>query len=510
MEVVPQLVELLCSLLSGLLKHDQDAGGCDSIMMISLKCEIYDVLNTLSNSFIKSFKKNSQELLNIVLPDLNIMKSIYVPLITTQQPLTINELAQIFKDLPQFEKFQIERREPVDDVIKKTVSVQISFLQSLLELHTLPQDINSWSELLGILIQLSIIPRETQSEYKDDFNGFVTDETGLSVDVSIRESVIEFLNDLNTEENANTIGIMAQKLNESTKNNSNTDNKQLNPIEIEAISFMLNACFSNDEVSSTPTSFQLLDFLNYLMDQINNIFTQLRSAPPPTTDEDEAVSFAWQLVAARYILMVPNFILKYESELKQYGVPSLKQILTHLSNIQKVGDNGNDSFQILKCAMLISFQYFNHFIRAREFDHEIQFALIGLINQLKDESDEDTNIMMLESLTILICIDNKALCSGLQSQQQGFGGVAGTGTGGVVGSGDKSSVDVLMLILEIGFKDCQNFSLNTSTLECVEDLLRVLPMDSYLRLCYSGLPKLLNVLESFGSPGNGTGNGDCC
>ncbi|GME91810.1 unnamed protein product [Ambrosiozyma monospora] len=32
-------------------------------------------------------------------------------------------------------------------------------------------------------------------------------------------------------------------------------------------------------------------------------------------------------------------------------------------------------------------------------------------------------------------------------------------------------------------------------------------MDSYLRLCYSGLPKLLNVLESFGSPGNGTGNG---
>ncbi|GMG55612.1 unnamed protein product [Ambrosiozyma monospora] len=348
MEVVPQLVELLCSLLNGLLKQQQQM-GCNSILMISLKCEIYDVLNTLSNSFIKCFKKNSQDLLNIVLPDLNIMKSIYVPLITSQQTITMNQLALIFNDLPQFETFQIERKEPVD-VIKKTVSLQISFLQSLLELHTLPNDINSWSELMAILIQLSIIPRETQSDYKDDFNGFVTDETGLSVDVSIRESVIEFLNDLNPDENAITIGIMAQKLNEittataaaaaatATTTGTTTGKDQPNPIEIEAILFMLNACFSNDEVSDTPpTSFQLLDFLNYLMDQINTIFTQLTTATTTTTttsttgttpklnnsnnndDDNEMTLFAWQLVVARYIIMVPNFILKYESELKQYG-----------------------------------------------------------------------------------------------------------------------------------------------------------------------------------------------
>lgn len=139
-----------------------------------------------------------------------------------------------------------------------------------------------------------------------------------------------------------------------------------------------------------------------------------------------------ELLLSRFILLMPKFLMKYESKLSVNPVDMLKLIVSY---VDKLPSGGN--CQILKSSILISFQYFNQFIRAKFFDREIQFKLISLIGELAEDSDEDTNIMMLEALTILICIDNKAAAS---------------------------TDDTFMLILTIGYKDCSNFSLNTPTL----------------------------------------------
>lgn len=436
--VVPRIVGLLAKLSSKITELPQPFTS--SIMLWTLKSKIYSCLNLLMDSFSRFFKDIASSFINAILIDLSREENSYVAIFCSDNISQDEAIKSSFSDADALRETIKESITP-DQVISASIRHEIQLLQSLLELHPL-NDEHSVSSLVQLLYRFNYLPSEKLEDYGNDFNAFVTDETELAIDITIRSSVIGFFTDLNElDASLCTKAIVSSVISMTLQNNRS------NYRDLESLLTILSCLFDN-EYEDKSSSFSIPKFSEFISSFIRHGF--------------ESLNNGMELLLSRFILLMPKFLMKYESKLSVNPVDMLKLIVSY---VDKLPSGGN--CQILKSSILISFQYFNQFIRAKFFDREIQFKLISLIGELAEDSDEDTNIMMLEALTILICIDNKAAAS---------------------------TDDTFMLILTIGYKDCSNFSLNTPTLECVSDLISGIPLETYLALSEKVMVKLITIL----------------
>lgn len=443
--VVPRVL-LLLSRLSLNVSHDERF--VSSILLWDLKGKIYECLTTLLDLFSRFFKGQETELAQVVLEDLAKQQRPYTGIFCSfhnNDPDSV--IAEGFTDLDRFKDFQTEASASARDVLINTLRAELKFLMELLELQSW-NDKAKMEAFMDIVVPINYLTGDKLEEYAD-FNVFVTDETDLSTEVDVRGAVMDFFTELNEKDNYWAIDVMIKRLSEGMQRCDRAEARELG-----SLCAILTASFNN-EAESDP-SFGLTEFLQFLMAFLDQGFTHVT---------DQGILPECQGLPARFELLLPKFLLKYSEKLRQYALPSLKQVLGYHERL-----GGKDEYQLLKSAMLISFQYFNQILPAAEFTSEIQYKLTELVDQLKDDSDEDTNIMMLEVLIILVNIDNKALAN---------------------------SADFFQLVISIGYKDCSNFSLNTPTLECVSELIKNLDTDTYMTLSSKVLFPLINIINGF-------------
>ncbi|VEU21252.1 DEKNAAC102201 [Brettanomyces naardenensis] len=428
--VIPRLLDLLMG-ISSRITSSPSTDFVTSIMFWDLKSEIYDCLNALVNSFSRFFKgrESSSSPIDLVVTDLSKEIQTYLAIFCDE-----DSPSSIFSDLALFEDTEKEGSTP-SDVMVECVRFEIEYLQAMLELQPFQQE-DRLSSLIDLLCQFNYLTADKLSAYQSDFNEFVTDETDLSIDTTVRSSVIGFFTELNGKDIHLAIEMLSKRLTSALGTNGSDRT-------LESLSLMLTCAFDNDAKTSFEPPEKFFEIIMSFMDERFNHLS-----------EDS------EILLSRFVILLPKFLMKYDDKLKSLALPSLHQLVSYLDRL-------GDGYQILKSAILIAFQYYNQFIRASEFDGKIQFKLMTAINQLKEDSDEDTNIMMLEALTILISIDNRAL---------------------------STSDDAFLLVLAIGYKDCSNFSLNTPTLECISDLIKDLPLESYMMLSSKALGHIIDII----------------
>lgn len=438
---IPQVFQLLVNLLQAFL---QNGSYFHQLIAWDFKHELYTIVNLLLNSNSELLEKFIPDLFSFVLDELSNQQKIYTEL-TSINP-DIEAFKTTFIDLEHFNLLQRERREPMS-ILSITIAKEVEFVQTLIEINNL-RNIDGASKLLDVLLQLSVLSASKIDEYNSDFNQFVTDESGLGVDITIRESVRIFLSDMNAYDNSIFTNLLIEKLGTYTNFNSNQ-------AEIEAVVFLLGACFDNDDTIVETPKYNLQNFLEHALTIITN---------------ESLLNEEFQFLLSRFILMVPKFLFRYASICKEFGVPSFDKIV---SIIPRLG--GIEDFFIMKSSILISLQYYNYFIRAKEFGVDTQRKLVELVHQLKDDSDEDVNMMLLEVMTIIISMNNEIL---------------------------SQTPDAMQLVLTIGFKNALNFALNTSMFECIEDLITRIPQENYLNLISAIFPYLLSKISEFGGEYN--------
>ncbi|ODV85879.1 hypothetical protein CANARDRAFT_27954 [[Candida] arabinofermentans NRRL YB-2248] len=433
-QVTQKIMELLTNTLSGLSSRPE---LYKSIIATELRHELYNTLDTLADSFSNRFSTSAPELVKLVIFELSNVSELYPLLISAQGESSVSS---IFYDTDEFKKLQTNGGDLVDTVIQQ-IAVQITFLSAMFEIstsgkqpHTQPEILHN---LVECLIPLSCIPHSTLESYYLDFNEFVTQETTDSPGITARNEILTFLSEINAQDNMALIEMLVNKFNNALQSNYHWTH-------IESIAFLISSLCSNDADVEAP-SFDVSKLLELIINLISAIVSQ------PTNEN--------QFLAARYITLIPNLIMKYQSFTKELAIPALDQIVSMFSAPQLA-----DGFDALKCSVLISLQFFRNFLETSEFDSKIQFRLIELINDLKDDVQEDTNTLLLEALSTLISIDNKALTQ---------------------------NESTLMLTLSIAFNDCSNYLLTANATDCVRELLDQIPLENYLTLCSKGLPALI-------------------
>lgn len=434
--VVPQIYKLLAKSSEKLSTNDQYT---NQLIAWDFKHQLYIIFNMLMNSYPELLGEFIGSSFDLTMLDLAYEKPIYFQLLTTE--VDMNKYKFLFIDIDQFYASQKERTEPFQ-VLTMTIAKKIEFLQTLIELKNLDNS-ETISNICDILLPLSTLSVSVVNDYNSDFNQFVTNESGLDGQINVRDSIREFLSDMDAKDNSIFINTLTQKFN-------SIENIDAHQIEIESLFFLLSCCFDNDDTIIGAENFDVNQFISNSIELILN---------ETLLNED------FQLLIARVIIMVPKFMFKYDLKCKQLGTAPFEKIMTIIT---KLGDS--DDFLVIKASILISLQYYNYFLRAKEFNSNIQHQLLSLVNQLKEDSDEDTNMMLLEVMTIIISMDNLALAQNSES---------------------------LQLILTIGFKNDSSFALNTSLFECIDDLITDIPKDVFGSLISTIFPFLLETISKF-------------
>lgn len=436
--VIPQIYQLISNISIQLSKGQSHV---NQLTAWDFKFEVYYILNNLLNSFSHLLEAFLNDSFNNILNDLSLQKQIYSSLIHSND---INLIKATFVDIEQFYSSQRERRDPFP-LLVSTLTKELEILQTLIELNPIENN-EQIATILNLLVELSILPSSKIDDYNSDFNQFVTDESGLNIEITVRDSIRELLSEMNAENNVIFINLLIEKLN-IFQSSSISLIDQLNK---EVVVYLLACCFDNDDTIVEDPIFDVKEFWVSCIKFIT---------------DNSKLKEEFQFLTSRFILMVPKLLFKYSSVCKELGALSFNQVCSILPNL---GDS--DDFQIIKSSILISLQYYNYFVRAKELTIENQHQLISLVNQLNDDSEEDTNMMLLEAMTIIISINNQQL------------------------SQDSSSIE---LILSIGFKYDKNFALNNSMFECIEDLLKDIPQQNYTNQVSFVFPFLLNKIAEF-------------
>jgi importin-9 len=442
--VIPQIYELLLNISRTITQQN----ATNQLFAWDLKHELYQIISLLLNNMGDLLNDHVMGSFEAVFNDLTQQEHVFVEALKTDLD-DIIALRSLFIDVDEFHASQRERKEPTQ-FLTFTIAREIEVLQILIELKHI-DDRDTINRIADLLLRISILSATKMEDYISNFNEFVTDESGLNVEISVRDNIRELLSDMNAHDNTLFIDLFVQKLNNYNELDAS------NFLQFEAIIYLLSCCFDNDDTIVGQPSFNLEQFLSSSLDTVSN--TSLLSGHENM-----------QLFIARVILMIPKFLFKFSAFCKSQGVPSFNRICLTATQLDDL-----DDMLIIKSSILISLQYFNYLIRAKEFSDEIQRKLLEIVLQLAAESDEDTNLLLLEVLTIIISINSSNLTN------------------------DSSTIK---LILSIGFKYESNFTLNNTMYECIDDLIKNITQEKYINLISFVFPFLLNMVSAY----NGTYN----
>ena len=289
------------------------------------------------------------------------------------------------------------------------------------------------------LLTSALYPQETLELYHDDINEYVTLISGLSVDATARDSILETLSEISENDAKDIFAASLQYL----------QGTHAYPFD-EAHLYLFECILQNDVLIETSP----LEILN----QISRF-----------------ISFdANALVISRCFLLLPRFFEKFEDSLsvKSFGAKSFVDMINFA--IQYKGEHSD----MVQFSALVSLTLYKNILVLEECideskKHEVQDSIFKLVYVLTNESEEDGLSALLEAITAAIYINPiKASKSSIDN-----------------------GVNVVDLIFKISFKDAANVQLTIESSESLQTLLEQISMEDYLICCEKSLPFILNIID---------------
>ncbi|AOA60917.1 Nuclear transport (karyopherin beta) [Komagataella phaffii CBS 7435] len=453
-EIIPELVNIICSFL----QEFSSEKFLDLINVQSYKAELYRILNVIANEFSWIFLKVNLQLASQLLPLIIKELSILEPVCTSLIIETKNSagITSVFRDYDSFKEVNIEDSDPLK-VIKDELSEQLSLLGTLSEFSKISslEDQSCFYTLLDTLTKLAVIPQDVEEIWESDFNEFVTTETGMSIDFSIRSEILDFLSNLNKIDSSFLTCTLLDRYTPHATELANNPSEILHDLKVkESTVFLLEGCFVN-ESEGKKINHTLSSTLEAFLNTIKLYF-----------DNGVFDSASFNLYICRIILIIPRFLEKFQVNIDHisFGVYALREIFTIKANKPVTNE-------LIDASILISFTYLNHFIPSSKFETDIQYGLLNIVSSLVEDSEEDTNTVLLEALSIIINIDIQRLNSAPDAA-------------------------TLQLIYSITYKDPSNYQAILSAKECLADLLSGISLENYMNHCSKGLPIVLETITS--------------
>lgn len=358
-----------------------------------------------------------------------------------------------------FKKIVIEEAEmPVvkTEDLDETKDFVSTHLISLFEALSAAQDSCSIIETLGAeksgqfltaLSACSQYPKATIEDYSADFNVFVTDAAGLSSHVSTRDSIQEFLGQLNDTDSARIFELIKS---DPTRNSQSW-------MEREAFLLLNEGLFSNQESKSLENDLSLTPYFADLYSSIQH----------------DNVDSAHPLLIARIFLLIPKVLEKFSSKdsIDTFCVNGFERIFEIVMSSSRRNEH-----ELIMASSLISATLWRNIeaFDLKKLPGKLQVSIMKVCSSLLDESEEDSLPIILEAISFAIGIDNKASFN-VEIEQD---------------------VSVIDLILRVSFKDPANVQVTIDSVECLESLLNEVAQEDFLHVCQKLMPYFVEIMRS--------------
>lgn len=305
-------------------------------------------------------------------------------------------------------------------------------------------DSTAAARIVAALGDLCCLDNESVSLWLEDFNSYISMESGLTASYGIRDQTSELLNSMDGQ----NYSLISQHI--LRKVSQLNEWKQEWKFQ-ESYLFLLQAAALNESIPSDNIINQIREVLSFLGSMLCS---------------EDAVSF----VSSRIILSLPKILEKFMDHLEDVRI-----LTSHLlTKSVEIALATNDD--IIKSSVLIAFTYCSNFaelssVLGQDICQTTQKRVLGLISKISEDAEDDTDGVLMEVLNNVIdCnMPEDPMNEIVQTE--------------------------FNLILSISAKDPANVQIVVESQECLEKLLENLNIDDYRKYAESCLPSFLKSIE---------------
>ena len=346
----------------------------------------------------------------------------------------------------------VSSRDP-EDPGEAVSSLVIELLQlSAILQHKLPlsSDSNVFAQFVNDLVQCAALPGDIIKNYEADFNEYVTDLTGLSGRVSIRDSVYDLLSELNDQDLSEMFRRIASEL---------VSSNEIYWEWKECYLFLLEGLVLNESEQLKADTISVESLLAVIP---NSITYEVSEKNHP-------------ILTARCFLVLPKLLEKFEGKIpvEEIGKKLFMQMISFLK-----GCPSGEIYTLVKAGILVACTLFRNSIDLNKVLSlaerlEAQVTIFSLCDSSVEEGEEDTLAAALETIYITINIDNNLA---RECEVSGKYGIA-------------------ELILKLALKDPANVQCAIDACESLKTLLDTTEIEQYSRCCEKCLPITIEVIR---------------
>ena len=430
---VNSLVKLLLILIQSLIKETSSSQAVH-LVHLSLRSHLYQVLAKIIGEFRRYIpEKEIILLVKILSDDLWLASRIY-----KEALVDVSGLVSLVK---------LDVMEEAEPIISTHI-IDLMEALSVIQASCCLSDALTLEDFERLVMAMSVCcqyPKAVAEDYLADFNVFVTDATGLSSHVSIRDSIQDFLSELNDADSAKMFNILGS---------AHTKNAESWNIQ-ESVIFLHEGLFTNQES-------RVLDARSvapYLAQLVSLILSDAKGAHP--------------LLVARVLLLIPR-------TLETFGVKGILQDLAPnaLRDFFKILSNSstNDYRDLIWASAMIGVSLWRNIeiLDPKLLGNQIQMSILKTCFNLLEDSEEDTLSILLEATLVAISIDTTTACY----------------------VEIEAGISVVDLLLRVSFKDPSNVQVMINSPECLQSLLTGVEEESFLQVCQNLVPYLVEVMLS--------------
>lgn len=410
-EFVTEVIPNILSVLSGLFSDwYQDINKPERL---ALKSKVYEALVLIKNDFPKKFIPfEAADLIKAQLDqDMHLLQCFY------QQVLLPDHTDSL--SLDGFNECGIN---------------MIELLIALSNKHQI-----SAQEMEAIIYDC-VLHDSIKESWVDDFNVFISKETGLAATYTVRDEAAEFLTSLS---DSNLTFAFERILNSISIALQNNDGNLL-----ESGLYLLQCILSNEDDLHMDDPKSIVELVSALFN----------------------FSTVDMVLRGRIVLVTPKILDKFMDV-----IPDIKQLTQNIlsESIESALKSGDD---LIRSCTLIAFTYFTYFaelpsVLGNELCGRIQENMLNIINTVSENAEEDTNSLLMETLNHVIDCNITDI-----TDQQLLKGE-------------------FTLVLSISGKDPSNIQIVVESQECLEKLLEGINTQSYTQYIEMCLPSFVHIIQ---------------
>lgn len=434
-DAVHKHVRDFAALLPALARDSLDASHvAQSLLLVELqvRAHLYKILSHMAGDFAKVFPADIKLLLICMLvEDFVAVSAAYMSLLV-RQDASVAVAAT--------------------DGASKPHAAIITHVANLLELlgilshklllcDTLSAD--AYHAFTSSLVAAAELPAQTLADYELDFNSFVTDATGLSGTLSVRDSVLDFLSNIHERDALSVFGAA-----NAAAGSGDWRRK-------EACFLVVEGLFSNENIASLARDFSVSSYL-------------LDLSLLATRADTHAI------LATRLFLLIPRLMERF-CALVAAGTRASVELKKMLEFALSASDPVTRGLVVSGALISVTLWKNVDGVLFTLLDPCVQDLVFLLCSLLVEDSDNDTPPVLIEAIAAAVSISTIRAHTVPVSP---------------------AHASVMELLLAISLEDPANVQLVVDATECLELFLEELDEASYLRVCDQCVPQLMQQLTS--------------